>query len=200
MSSAIEQLEADPQGGSFVRTYAYPLGPAYGLLLDRWSPGWTRRIAAEDDLGALTMAAAGVEPDPDPDAAAARYAGSEMWAAEQAREAERQARVEELRRRFVDGPALIVPRARNASFMTTGVTPIPGAGTVLPTYRVTGDWGSLEADLVLVAPDQRTLRLAGPFTIEGAIISGAGWTLELAEGWTVREGPLPQDHRVVRRQ
>ena len=67
------QLEQAPRYETFVRTYAYPTGAAYGVLLDAFAPGWTRRIRGTDALGDLLLAAAQIRPADDPDAAAARY-------------------------------------------------------------------------------------------------------------------------------
>jgi hypothetical protein len=47
---------------SRVRTLAYVSGPAYGLLLDASSPGWTRRVRGTDDLATLVMRALAVQP------------------------------------------------------------------------------------------------------------------------------------------
>lgn len=195
---AIDQLSQAPEKESFVRTFAYPSGAAYGVLLDVWSPGWTRTIEAGDDLAQLLTVATGLAGAADPEAAAMRYGGSELRMSEEHREAERQARIAELRLRFVDGPVLVLPRGRNASFVTTGVTPIPGAGTVYPSFRVTGEWGSIEAAQVLMSPDGSTLTVPGPVTIEGRTLSGDGWTVTLAEGWIARPGPRTGDLRVVR--
>jgi hypothetical protein len=71
---------------SFVRTFAYMSGPAYGLLLDASSPGWTRRVRGIDDLGTLVMCALAVQPAMDATASAARYGGAEIRASEQQRE------------------------------------------------------------------------------------------------------------------
>jgi hypothetical protein len=57
-------------GESFVRTFAYASGPAYGLLLDAASPGWPRTVRASDDPAALLMRALGVQPVADAAAAA----------------------------------------------------------------------------------------------------------------------------------
>lgn len=197
-ADAIDQLRTAPEKESFVRTFAYPSGAAYGILLDAWSPGWRRRIEASDDLGELLMKAAGIEPTTNPEAAANQYAGSQLWLAEEAREAEREARVAELRRRFVEGPVLVLPRGKNASFVTTGVTPVPGAGTIYPSFRVAGEWGSLAAEQVLMATDGSTLTVPAPTAIEGAKLSGEGWTVDLAPGWAVAPGPREKDHQVVR--
>jgi hypothetical protein len=195
---ALRQLERVTTVESFVRTFAYPSGAAYGLLLDGWSPGWTRRIGAGDDLGSLVMAASGVEPAADAEAAARRYDSAALRAAEEKREAVRAARVAKLRRRFVEGPVLVVPRGRNASFITNGVTPIPGVGTIYPRYRVSGEWGSLEADLVLVSADERTLTLPAPKPVEGKTVEGDGWNVTVADGWIVRAGARAGDYEVVR--
>lgn len=197
-ASAITQLGEAPSKQSFVRTFAYASGAAYGILLDAWSPAWTRRIGAGDDLGQLLMDAAGFQPGDDARAASGRYGGAELRLLEERREGERRARVAELRRRFVEGPVLVVPRGRNAAFITTGVTPIPGAGTIYPSFRVAGDWGSLEAAEVLMSEDGNSYALPGPVAVRDTILTGDGWTITLASGWGVRPGMREGDLRVVR--
>jgi hypothetical protein len=197
-ASAIRQLRDAPGRESFVRTFAYASGAAYGLLLDDASPGWKKVIQATDDLGTMLMTALGIGPTEAPRSAAARYGGPELMAMEQAREVERQARIEDLRRRFVDEPVLVLPRGRNASFITTGVTPIPGAGTIYPRYRVTGEWGTIEAEAVLVSLDGNTLSVPAPADLDPAALAGEGWRITLADGWTVQSGPRPGDFQLVR--
>lgn len=198
VADAIDQLSQSAQKESFVRTFAYASGAAYGVLLDAWSPGWTRQTRATDDLGQLLMAAASIRPAESAEAAARWYGGPELRAAEQKLEAERQTRIAELRRRFVEGPVFVLPRGRNASFVTTGVTPISGAGTIYPSFRVTGEWGSIDAEQVLMSVDGSTLTVPGPFTAQGATLSGKGWTVTLAPGWAVRPGPRAGDFQIAR--
>lgn len=197
-ADAVAQLTAAPVKESYVRTFAYASGAAYGILLDALDPGWTRRVRATDDLGRLAREAAGIETLGDPAAAARRHDGAGLWAAEQEREARRLTRVAALRARFVEGPVLVLPRGRNASFITTGVTPIPGAGTIYPRFRVSGDWGSIEADQVLMSSDGGTITVPGPFETDGPSITGEGWTVRLEPGWTVGPGQRAGDY-VVRR-
>ena len=104
-------LSAAETSNSFVRTFAYASGAGYGLLLDALSPGWHRKITGESDLGQLLSAAAGVTAAPDAATATERYDGASVRAAEEKRDREQQAIITELRRRFVDGPVLVVPRA-----------------------------------------------------------------------------------------
>jgi hypothetical protein len=197
VADAIDQLAANARNQTFVRTFAYPSGAAYGLLLDEWSPGWTRRIQAGDDLGTLLMAAAELGPTSDIAGAASRYDGDALRAAEQKRETEHHSRIAGLRRRFVEGPVLILPGAPGA-FVSLGVTAIPGAGTVYPGVRVTAEWGRLEAAAALRSTDRRTITVPAPPTTEGTTLKGDGWTLELAPGWIVRPGDRPGDLQVVK--
>jgi len=138
-----EQLTRAAGQETFIRTFAYPSAAAYGVLLDGWSPGWTRKLVPTDDLGDLVKAAAQIGDLVAPDTAAMRYGGAELRQAEQKRELQRAAVVKDLKRRFVDGPVLVIPRARKAVFITTGMMPIPEAGTIYPGYRTTTDWGEL---------------------------------------------------------
>ena len=202
IDDALEQLAAAPSQPTFVRTFGYTSGAAYGLLLDEHAPGWRRRLTADHDLGALLAAAVEVEPgagvEIDVETAAARYDAAELRTAEQQREREHQARVAELERRFVDGPVLILPRGRGASFVTTGSTPIPGHGTVVASYRVESEWGTLEADWVLVASDGERLIVPAPESTEEPILQGDGWTIQLAARWYVVPGEREGDYRLER--
>ncbi len=202
-ASVVGQLARSEESATFVRTFAYGSGAAYGVLLDGWSPGWTRSFTSSSDLIRLVDSAAGIpataEAGAGAEAAAARYGGKELRASEERRDAEQRARVAAFRGRFVDGPVLSLPRGRSASFVTNGMTPIPGAGTIYPTYRTTTDWGSLVADHVLLSADGASLRLPAPSSTEGGTLRGDGWTIELTEGWTVRPAPRPGDFEVVRR-
>ena len=83
-----------------------------------------------------------------PDAAAsaaARYDGASLRTAEEQRDREQQVIIAELRRRYVDGPVLIVPRAGSGSVNNSGATVIPGAGTVIRAMANKGAWGSFDA-------------------------------------------------------
>jgi hypothetical protein len=199
-ADAVKQLAQAEKNPTFVRTFPYPSGAGYGVLLDELSPGWPRRFKPTDDLGQLLMTAARVDPTAAVDEAAHRYDGPALKIAEARREEAQRLRVAELRKRFVEGPVLILPQSRNNTFVTTGMTPIPDAGTVMPTFRATAEWGSLEAEAVLMAPDRSTLTVPGPVKIEGSLVAGNGWTVKLATGWIVRPGARPGDFEVVRQQ
>jgi acetyl esterase/lipase len=187
---------------SFVRTFAYNSGPAYGVLLDAASPGWTRKVRGTDDLGTLVMRALAVEPAADASASATRYDGAAIRASEQQREQQRQQRLAELRRRFVDGPVLLFPGGGGAQFNSNGAVSVPGVGTVyFGPYNAGGPWGTLTAEKgVLIESDGGTRRVPAPVRRDDGTFAGDGWTLKAAPGWVVREGSRKGDYEVVREQ
>ena len=200
IASAVENLTAADTGESFVRTFAYASGPAYGLLLDASSPDWRRSVRGTDDLGTLLTRALAVEPASDVTASATRYGGAEVRAFEQQREQERQQRLAELRQRFVDGPVLVIPGGGSGMSNSRGATVIPGIGTVyFGPYRASGNWGALEAEKgVLVASDGRSRRVSAPIRRDEVTFTGDGWTFKAAAGWVIREGARRGDYEVVR--
>ena len=196
--SAIEQLAKAADEVTFVRQFAYPTGVAYGILLDEYAPGWTHRIKSGDDLGKLIEPFATIRPVKDLEAAAVSYGGPEIRERETKRDSEHKARVAELRRRFVEGPILILPRGRGASFGSAGITTISGEGTVYSSYRTKADWGTLEASAVLVDMDRGKLTVPAPAVAGGKTLKGDGWTLAIADGWVIRLGPRAGDFQLVR--
>ena len=199
-SSAIGQLAQAEAQESFVSTFAYTSGVGYGALLDLLSPGWTRRVRATSDLGRTLAEAAAVQPAESAGGAASRYDGAQLRAAEERRDAERKAQIAELRRRFVDGPVLVLPWGRRATFDNRGATPVEG-GTIFRGYRVTDEWGTFETTTgVLVSRERGTLTVPAPKRVAGPGLAGDGWTLKVAPGWVVRPGPRPSDYALVRDQ
>jgi hypothetical protein len=202
IARALELLGEAEAGESFVRTFSYTSGPAYGLLLDAASPGWPRRMGVSDEPAVLLMRALGVHPATNAAAAALRYGGAELRASEEQREQQRQGRIAELRRRFVDGPVLTIPGGGRGYTDSRGAVVIPDVGTIyFGAYRISGAWGALEANEgVLVSTDGRSRRLPVPLRRDDGTVSGDGWTLTAASGWVMREGPRPGDYELVRQQ
>ena len=202
IASALDGLTAAEEGESFVRTFAYASGPAYGLLLDAASPGWTRKVRASDDPAVLLMRALAIEPVADAAAAAVRHGGAQLRAAEEQREQQRQGRIAELRGQFVDGPVLVMPGGGGGLSNSLGAVVIPDVGTIyFGAYRMTGVWGTLEADKgVLVSTDGRTRRLPAPVRRDDITVAGDGWTVKAAPGWVIREGARRGDYELVRQQ
>jgi len=152
------------------------------------APGWTRRVTPATDLGQLLASSAHLEPAEDAVQAATRYSGADLRMAEEQRDIAQRARLADLRHRFIDGPVLKLPGTRTASFVTSGMTPLAGAGTIVPGYRTTAEWRSLSADLVLVAADRSALTVPAPARVEGTTLTGdtAGRSPSRPDGSCVR--------------
>lgn len=191
--------EMKAMDASFVRTFAYFSGPAYGLLLDASFPGWRKRIKATDDLAVLLMQALKIQPNPEAAKIAARYQGADILLSEQKREHDRQARLDELRRTFVEGPTLLFPGG-NHSYDTRGAVSLQGIGTIyFGPFRASGAWGKLEAEKgVLVSSDGSFRRVAAPVKIDAATYSGDGWKFSLSPGWIVKETGRKGSFEVVK--
>jgi hypothetical protein len=202
ISRALEILAGAETSESFVRTFAYHTGPAYGLLLDASSRGWRQRIRSTDDFAALLASSLAVQPVTDAAASAARYGGAEIRAAEQQRERQRQERLAELSRRFVDGPVLVIRGGGSGMSNSLGAVVIPNAGTVFfGPYRHNGDSGVLEAEKgVLLESSGSVRRVPAPVRKDDTTLLGDGWTFTLKPGWVIREGPRRGDYEVVRQQ
>lgn len=185
---------------SFVGQFEAASGPAYGVLLDNLMPDWRRQVRAGSDLGDMLASTIGRPPTADLAEATARYEGAALRTAEEARDRAQQARVNELRRRFVEGPALTMPAAGSSTSDSTGAVGIPGAGTVFfRTFTLTAQWGRLKATSgVLRSADGSTLSVPVNAPIEGTTLQGEGWSATLNAGWVVRPAARPGAFTIVR--
>jgi hypothetical protein len=199
-AAAIDEMTKAAGNPTYLATFGYASGAAYGVLLTNYSPGWTRRLKSTDDLGDLVTATAEITASANAGAAAKNYGGDELRAAEEKRDGEQKARIAELRKRFIDGPVLILPGVRSSSSTTIGRTAIPGAGIVYPMFRTSAEWGILEAASVLIPEDRSKVIVPAPPTVEGPTVKGDGWTLTPAPGWIILPGARAGDFQLVREQ
>jgi hypothetical protein len=193
-------LTACDGNDSFVRTFAYWTGPAYGLLLDASSSDWRQRIRNTDDFAALLGGALAVQPATDAAASASRYGSGEVRAVEEQRERVGQERLAELRRQFVDGPVFVIRGGGRGMFNSLGAVVIPDVGTVFyGPYRHNADAGTLEAEKgVLLESSGSVRRVPAPVRRDDSTLVGDGWTFTAKPGWVIGEGPRPGDYEVVR--
>jgi hypothetical protein len=198
-NAALADLSRGETATSYVRSFAYASGPAYGLLLDRATVGWRRRLNAASDLGetlgaALKLRAAALDPD-ELERRARIYGLDSLRAQEEERQRARQARLAAARQRFVEGPVLLLPlRQPQVSFDPGNLQPLDTLGTVYPSMRVSDTWGVLEvAKGALLASDWTRVTVpAAPDTI-GSPLRGDGWSLTLHGGWWLAPGTRPGD-------
>lgn len=207
-AAAIRRLEAAPSRPSLTRSFAYASGPAYGVLLDEADTTWRTRVAETRDLGALLGPALRLRGRPMTrpaiDRRAQLYGGNELLASERVRDTARRERIAADRARFVDGAVLVLPlRSPNLSFDPNALSPLEPFGTVYATASLSDAWGTLEVSrgallssdwssvTVALAPGRDLASLAGP------TVTGDGWHLELAPGWSIVAAGKPGSFIVV---
>lgn len=200
VDAALRDLAHGAEVPSFVRSFAYATGPALGLLLDRYAPGWRARIAQLPSLSDALAAAVAV-PRPDLDRAAASHGGAALRAAEHARAAERDAAVRRYRARLVDGPVATLRFCHmHIAFDPDTIQPIGAPGSAYPTLRVVDDWGVLEVTGgALIKADWSAVVVPAPASASTGTAAGDGWTLTLAPGWRLEPDERPGDLRLSTR-
>jgi hypothetical protein len=187
----------------YARSFAYLTGPAYGLLLDDISPGWSLRVRRGTDLAVLLQEAYEMPAPLERDAkrAAERLGGAELLRHETTEEQRRKRHIDEIRNLYVLGPTLKIPQGFRLQFNPSNTENIEGVGVYHHTATYFGDWGTLEvtggslrmqdwSEARVVAPSAtsatRGLRGARPST-KGRV-TGLGWVLDMVPGWSIAQG------------
>lgn len=198
---ALYDLQAFVPAPTFVRSFAYATGPAYGLLLDEGDPAWRGKLAPRARLDTLLAAAFRISPDQSPDLRAriTSYDDGTLRVAEVRRDEERRARLAQFQARLIDGPVLVLPlRKTNFQFNPQTLVPLEGVGTIYPTVRLVDEWGSLEVEqggaLVRRTPRVATVTAVGA---DASGLAGDGWRLTLNAGWRISPGERSGDLTIV---
>jgi hypothetical protein len=201
---AMVDLEDTPKRDSFVRSFAYASGPAYGLLLDEAGPSWRKEAKKGTDLGELLAASinltlATAEPK-EVDARAKIYEGDALRKAEESRDQAAKKRVAGLKSKLIDGPVLELPLAHTKlQFNPQNLVSLGELGMVYPTARLVDDWGILSVTGDMLRDDRRHVAVvAAPSNSTGEPRRGEGWELELNPGWSITKGKRPGDFTLSR--
>ena len=188
---------------TFVRSFAYASGPAYGILLDETKTKWRKKLKKEDDLGNLLQTILFIKlPQNIKQSAELRaknYDGDGLQAFETERENRRLKLLAEYRARLVDGAVLEIPLQKmNIQFNPNNLVPLDSYGTVYPDVRIVDVWGILTVSNggALRNPNFTKVYVSAPNNLSASPIQGDGWTLELNTGWTITNGERKGDYIV----
>lgn len=185
---AIGDLSAFVQAPTFVRSFAYATGPAYGLLLDRADPKWRTKLVSGQRLDQMLSTAMKL-PAPAFATLKAReavYDDGTLHAREVIRDQQKTARMAALKAKLVDGPVLTLPlHHSNYQFNPQTLQPLGNLGMVYPTMRLTDDWGVLEVESDALVNQDKKVATVSAAGIDPSKLRGAGWHLSLKQGWTV---------------
>ena len=179
-------LAQGEKSSAFPRSYAYATGPAWGLLLDEFRPGWRKEIPSrriEYLFARPSESLLRIEQR------AARYGGPAVLADERKRDDERKQRLLSYAKRFIDGAVFTLPlRNMNMQMDPYDVHPWEGHGTVYEHLTVSDDWGKIVLDNgALISNDFRTLT-----------VPASSRNITLAPGWRIASGQRSGDLIVLR--
>lgn len=180
------RLDGTDRGESFVRSFAYSTGPAYGLLLDVANPGWRSGFHKDSDFGELLR----ITPSADPVARAATYDGARLRGEEETRAKEQAEKIAKYRARLVDGPVIEIPlETTQYGFDPYTVVALGDDGTVYPSTQLSGPWGTIATESGARADFKH-----------GAIFIGAEdrSRLKLNAGWELKPGRRPGDFLIAK--
>jgi hypothetical protein len=189
-----------------VRSFAYASGPAYGVLLDESGNEWRKTLSPESDFGALVAAAYHVTVRRIDEgavlAATRQYDGDAVIAAETERASKMEKELADVRRRFVDGPVLVLPAVGNISFGfdPNGLLALDENSVVYRPLRVSDRWGVLQADSGMIVRKNGAIQqvvVPAPKSTAGNALSGEGWKLQLQPGFRIGPGLRAGDFLIV---
>jgi hypothetical protein len=198
--AALSDLSSHAGDSTFVRSFAYATGPAYGLLLDRYASGWRRELKAGTGYDTLLRTALHfalpAEVEQAAERQAASYGGAVLRMAEKERDTKRQQAIAGYKAKFIDGPILTLQfQNMHVQFDPRNLQPLENSGTVYPNIRISDDWGILDAESgALVKADWSAVIVVAPTETSGSTITGEGWTLSLKPGWKITSGTRDGDY------
>ena len=191
VTALVKSLAAADASPSFVRSAAYVTGPAYGMLLDRWSPHWRSGLSPASDLPALLAEQLGTPLSATgADGVGRRYGVDEVRAQEHERARIREQRSAGYRKRYLGGDAVRLTLSKpSASFDPHALFPLDEVGTVYTPLMVRDEWGELTAESgALMSKDWTLVTLSGgEVTGSASNWTGPGWTLVLNAGWRLEK-------------
>jgi hypothetical protein len=182
---------------SYVRTYAYATGPAYGLMLDQFVRDWRPQVRSgatpadllANQLRVQTLNARQLQ------RIGQRYSRATIAAEENARADTLRERLLALRARFATGPRLEIALSQaQFEFDPNGITAISGLGNHYSTLTLRDTWGELRATEGAVINADWTKAIVPQPREDG--LSGPGWSLTLSSEYHVA-APDPSGVRRV---
>jgi hypothetical protein len=203
-----KQLQGFESRPTFVRSFAYASGPAYGLLLDEVNPLWRKDIKQQGDMAAILAKALAIKMPAKLKQEAERRSKRDdcqsLFVVETERENRRKARVANYQARFIEGTVLVIPLSPEMrySFNPNNLEVLNEANTIFPSVRISDVWGILNVTngAVLTRQGGRIVKatIAAPINPQAKPLQGDGWTLDLKDGWQLEAGERKGDYRVKR--
>lgn len=197
VKATIENIKTSEGQPSFVRSFAYATGAAYGQLLNMADPGWRRRVTGTFDFGTATAKAYRMAMPKADEAAAkltlSRYDGTTIVFEEELRAEKTKTRNLRYKELFVTGRTVTFPLIKSrTSFDPRQITQFPGHGSVYSVIHINDVWGELSVTdgYALVSPEFSRISLPLTQNLVDGQLSGEGWSATIKK--TFRLAPHPK--------
>lgn len=194
------QIDSAEERKSLIRACAYFTGPVYGYLLYEKSPGWTLKVDSNSDFPVLISKFYRINlPKHSVSGAVAQlekeYNGDVLIQSEKLKEEKRLQTVHQYTDLFTRKPVLTIELLKmGINFNPNTLLDLGEYGTVYPTAEIKDSWGQLRVSAPgVLMKDWKVITLpAGEdLKINGRVIEGQGWELQLNEHWEmVKADPL----------
>lgn len=188
----VREFQSNP---TYVRSFAYATGPALGVLLDEFAPGWKSELKQTRDPARILATHLRFTPPRQLAREASRrskeYRADTILAEESARDAKRSGEMALYKARLVVGPVLtMTQKGISRMFDPTSMVGFDMTNTLYPTGTFGSEWGSIEITSggALIANDFSQIRVSAPTsppTVDDRTVHGDGWVLTLRPGWAV---------------
>lgn len=201
----VQSINSFLSNPTFVRSFAYQTIPIYGYLLDNIKKGWNREITVGTNLTDYLIQAFDLRlPDDlrkNTDLILDQYNGKAIISEEKTREEKTKKLIAEYKSKFITQPHFeLLFEQMNVSFDPRNIIPIEDKGTIYPNIRVTDKWGILTVEQgALLSSNWDKITVTVPLKIENKMITGEGWTLEIAEGYSVTKDELTSNYKLTRK-
>ena len=190
---------------TFVRSFAYETTPVYGYLLYKTKKDWNRKVTAKTNLtnyfiGAFNLSLP-VELQKKVEAISSQYNLQAIFEEETAREEKVKHLIAGYKNKFIEQPHLEIQfEQRDMSFDPRNIMPIEDKGTFYQNIRVTDKWGILTVENgALLSPNWSKVSLTIPEKIEEKNVRGAGWVLELNDGYSVTKDESTGNYKLTKK-
>ena len=183
---------------------AYVTGPVYGILLSQKNKGWQKQISVKDHFEDLLIKIYHLNKPKDIRFATERllmsYNGLSIQTEENDRENARLTKEKKYKELFIKGGVLELPHtpANSFSFDPNSIFPFGENTAVYETLTMTDDWGRLVVtDVAMIKNFTNTyVPLDTNTNLNGLLIKGPGWELELNKDWKLISGAGRNNYRL----
>jgi hypothetical protein len=190
---------------TFVRSFAYQTIPIYGFLLSYIKNDWNKEITIKTNLTEYFIKTFDISLPNDlkktTDLILNQYNGDVIISEEITREVKTKKLITEYKNKFITQPHFeLAFEQMDVSFDPRNIVPIEDKGTVYTNIRVTDNWGILTVQNgALMSSNWDKISVTVPIKNENRYISGEGWTLELADRYSVIKDKITENYKVLKK-